>query len=58
LPIHQSHTLSGCAIGEAALAVNGRVGRRVACVVGEDGMTLEVFDMEGEDEGDNDTAED
>ena len=42
-----------------SLAVNGRAGRRVACVLGEEGLALEVFDMEGEeDEGDEDIADD
>ena len=37
------------------LAVNGRVSRRVACVLGEEGTSLEVFDMEGEEEDADDT---
>ena len=32
------------------LAVNGRVGRRVSCVLDEAGLTLEVLDMEGDEE--------
>lgn len=32
------------------LAVNGRVGRRVACVLDDAGLGLEVLDMEGEEE--------
>ena len=31
------------------LAVNGRVGRRVVCGLDEEGLALEVLDMEGED---------
>lgn len=34
------------------LAVNGRVGRRVACVSDEVGLALEILDMEGESEED------
>ncbi|KAL5495217.1 hypothetical protein ACEPAI_680 [Sanghuangporus weigelae] len=36
--------------GQGALAVNGRVGRRVACVVDGNGNELEMLDMEGETE--------
>ena len=32
------------------LAVNGRTGRRVSCVLDEAGLSLEVLDMEGEEE--------
>lgn len=39
------------------MAVNGRAGRRVACVLDGDGMELEMFDMEGED-GDEEEGED
>ena len=31
--------------------MNGRAGRRVACVLDSAGLTLEVFDMAGEEEG-------
>lgn len=31
--------------------MNGRVGRRVACVLDGTGQTLEILDMEGEGEG-------
>lgn len=48
--LHQSRTLAGCAEGGVALAVNGRVGRRVACVLGGEGTAMEVLDMEGEEE--------
>lgn len=34
------------------LAVNGRVGRRVACVLDSAGQALEILDMEGEGEED------
>jgi anaphase-promoting complex subunit 4 len=32
------------------MAVNGRVGRRVACVLDNTGTSMESFDMEGEAE--------
>ena len=32
------------------LAVNGRAGRRVSCVLDGTGTTVEVLDMEAEDE--------
>ena len=32
------------------LAVNGQIGRRVACVLDGDGIQLESFDMEAEDD--------
>ena len=42
--------LAGCRSGPATMAVNGRVGRRVACVLDDSGTSLEIFDMEGEDD--------
>ncbi|KAI5124653.1 hypothetical protein M0805_004261 [Coniferiporia weirii] len=36
--------------GTPALAVNGRAGRRVACVLDGEGIELEMFDMEGDEE--------
>ena len=42
--------LVGCREGTVALAVNGRAGRRVACVLDGEGLGLEVLDMEGEEE--------
>ena len=53
----QSRTLAGCTKGGVALAVNGRKGRRVACVLGEDGTALQVFDMEGEEEDDDEEVD-
>lgn len=35
---------------KAMLAVNGRVGRRVACVLDDEGIEIEMLDMEGEEE--------
>ncbi|RDX55874.1 hypothetical protein OH76DRAFT_1396221 [Lentinus brumalis] len=56
-PIIQSRQLSGCTTGGASLAVNGRVGRRVACVLDEAGLTLEVLDMAGEEEEEEEEEE-
>lgn len=36
------------------LAVNGRRGRRVACVLDNSGLALEILDMEGEAEEETD----
>ncbi|KAH9849773.1 anaphase-promoting complex, cyclosome, subunit 4-domain-containing protein [Lenzites betulinus] len=49
-PIRQSRALRGCREGAVTLAVNGRAGRRVSCVLDGTGTTVEVLDMEGEDE--------
>ncbi|KAI0094909.1 anaphase-promoting complex, cyclosome, subunit 4-domain-containing protein [Irpex rosettiformis] len=49
IPITGSRELVGCADGGVSLAVNGRIGRRVACILDKGGLTLEVLDMEGED---------
>ena len=50
LRVMESRTLIGCREGRVALAVNGRVGRRVACVLGEREATLEIMDVEPSDE--------
>lgn len=53
LPINQTRELSGCREGRVTLSVNGRVGRRVSCVLDGSGLTLEIIDMaEGDDEED------
>jgi hypothetical protein len=39
------------------LALNGRVGRRVACVLDKGDMGLEIFDMAGETEMMSDDGE-
>lgn len=52
LELLQSRTLAGCTKGAVVLAVNGRQGRRVTCVLGEDGTALEVFDMDAEEDED------
>jgi anaphase-promoting complex subunit 4 len=56
VPIKRCQELMNC-YGEVHLAVNGRAGRRVACVL-EDGVSMEVLDMEGgEDESEGDGEE-
>ncbi|KAI0932220.1 hypothetical protein AcW1_000598 [Taiwanofungus camphoratus] len=50
VPIIQSRSLAGCRKGKVTLAVNGRVGRRVACVLDDSGLALEILDMEGEED--------
>lgn len=39
------------------LCVNGRVGRRVACVLDDVGLSLEILDMEGEGDEEEDEEE-
>lgn len=48
MPIRRSYVLAGCISGEASLALNGRIGRRVACVLDCKEGVLEVLDIEGE----------
>jgi len=50
MPIKRCRTLKGCKTGRVFLAVNGRIGRRVACVLDEKGTTVETFDLEGDAE--------
>ncbi|KAI0051696.1 hypothetical protein FA95DRAFT_1534014 [Auriscalpium vulgare] len=47
MPIKRSRRLAACGDGAAWVAVNGRAGRRVACVLGAAGV-LEVVDLEGD----------
>ncbi|KAJ3754331.1 anaphase-promoting complex, cyclosome, subunit 4-domain-containing protein [Lentinula raphanica] len=56
LPIKQSRGLKRCRSGAVSLAVNGRVGRRVACVLDNEGTTLETFDLEGDEGEEGDTT--
>ncbi|KIJ68430.1 hypothetical protein HYDPIDRAFT_106626 [Hydnomerulius pinastri MD-312] len=49
IPITKCRRLSPCGNGTVSLAVNGRVGRRVVCILDGDGMTMEVLDMEGDE---------
>ena len=52
LKLGQSRRHAGAQTGGPglSLAVNGRAGRRVACVLDGEGTGLEMFDMEGDDE--------
>jgi anaphase-promoting complex subunit 4 len=50
MPIRRSYVLAGCISGEVSLALNGRTGRRVACVLDHKEAVLEVLDIEGEGE--------
>ena len=59
MPIRRSYVLAGCISDEVSLALNGRMGRRVACVLDYKEGVLEVLDIEGEtDEEDWDEDED
>jgi anaphase-promoting complex subunit 4 len=49
IPVKRCRQLEGCNKGGVSLAVNGRVGRRVACVLDNNGTRLEVLDVEGEE---------
>lgn len=49
MPIKKSRTLAICREGSVALAANGRVGRRVVCVLDVDQSMVEVLDLEGDD---------
>ncbi len=48
MPIRRSYVLAGCISGEVSLALNGRIGRRVACILEHKEGILEVLDIEGE----------
>ncbi|KAF8626535.1 hypothetical protein AX15_004838 [Amanita polypyramis BW_CC] len=50
MPIRRCRALKGCRTGRVFLAVNGRTGRRVACVLDRKGTTVETFDLEGDAE--------
>lgn len=55
IPIKRSRALAGCKEGHVSIAVNGRSGRRVACVLDDKGLTMESFDLEGDgDDGESD----
>lgn len=49
MPIKKSRTLAVCREGPVSLAANGRVGRRVVCVLDVNQSMLEVLDLEGDD---------
>ena len=46
--VNRRRPLSNCQNGGISLALNGRAGRRVACVLDGAGTSLESFDLEGE----------
>ncbi|PPQ80812.1 hypothetical protein CVT25_001937 [Psilocybe cyanescens] len=48
--VNRRRALSGCKMGAVSMALNGRVNRRVACVLDTTGTTMESFDMEGDAE--------
>lgn len=54
MAIKRAHPLR--VVGGGTLAVNGRAGRRVACVLAGDGLGVEVLDMEAD--ADEDGGED
>lgn len=47
IPIKCCRELIDGTEGDVSLAVNGRIGRRIACVLDNKGSTMEVLDMEG-----------
>ena len=47
--MERTRALKGGKTGRVSLALNGRLGQRVACVLDSKG-TLESFDMEGDEE--------
>lgn len=52
-----SRQLAARADGGVDLALNGRVGRRVVCVLDREEMGLEILDMAGEADGASDDGE-
>ncbi|ESK88893.1 anaphase-promoting complex component cut20 apc4 [Moniliophthora roreri MCA 2997] len=50
IPIKRCRALDSFKSGPVSLAVNGRSGRRTACILDHKGTTLETFDMEEDDE--------
>lgn len=58
MTLYRSHRL-GPPFVPKYLALNGRQGRRVGCVLGADGRSMQVFDMETDvDEEDVDDNQD
>ncbi|KAG2154867.1 anaphase-promoting complex, cyclosome, subunit 4-domain-containing protein [Suillus clintonianus] len=60
IPIKRRRQLTACRDGSVSLAVNGRVGRRVVCILDGDGTTMDILDMEGDEdmEGEDETEMD
>ncbi|KAG0708880.1 anaphase-promoting complex, cyclosome, subunit 4-domain-containing protein [Suillus ampliporus] len=50
IPIKRRRQLTACRDGSVSLAVNGRIGRRVVCILDGDGTTMDILDMEGDEE--------
>jgi len=50
IPIKRCRRLAACGNAEVSLAVNGRVGRRVACLLDNTGTAMETLDLEGDGE--------
>lgn len=50
IPIKRRRQLTACRDGSVSLAVNGRVGRRVVCILDGDGTTMDILDMEGDED--------
>ncbi|KAL1737776.1 hypothetical protein HDZ31DRAFT_70798, partial [Schizophyllum fasciatum] len=57
MPIKKSRRLVGCRSGAVSLAVNGRVGRRVACVLDGAGTKMECIDVEGDEDDEEEEEE-
>lgn len=55
VPITKCRRLAACRGGSVSLAVNGRAGRRVVCVLDGDGTTMEVLDIEGDADDESET---
>lgn len=50
IPFGHVRELALCRGDVVSMAVNGRVGRRVACVLDGWGTSMEVFDMDSQDD--------
>lgn len=57
MPIKRSYVLAGCSDGGVSLAVNGRAGRRVVCVLDHKKAVLDVLDVEGDAEDESEGEE-
>lgn len=54
MPIKGRRELAYGGSGPVSLALNGRVGRRVACVLDGQGTNMETLDLEGDGEQEGD----
>ncbi|KAH7911187.1 anaphase-promoting complex, cyclosome, subunit 4-domain-containing protein [Hygrophoropsis aurantiaca] len=54
IPIKRCRQLIACKNGPVSLAMNGRIGRRVVCILDGSGGTMEILDMEGDEEMEGD----